>query len=408
MKKIVIISTIFIIFFYNVSLCDDNSYLDDSDNSDNYLLYETSEVSTSSNEPNTYSKNIIVIDRKTLRILYEKDAYSKVAMASTTKIMTCIIALEKCSLLDTVIISKKSATVTGSTLGLKENSKISFNDLLYGLMLRSGNDCAIAIAEHISGTVENYIDLMNNKALELGLKNTHFVSPHGLDDDEHYTTAYDLAILTDYALKNDTFKKIVSTKNYNITLNGFTKNIINTNELLNNVDGVYGVKTGFTFNAGRCLVTSCKRNNMDIIIVVLGANTKKIRGLDTLNLINYIYTNFKYIDISKTIDESFLEFNKKYLKRIILKKTSDFPIIKLEKKDNYLIPLKTNGNLKLLSKIYMPNILSPKSPANKAIGTLYIYNNNDLLCNINIYLDKKLSPNSWQFYYKKIFHFFKE
>ena len=402
MKRIIIISTIFIILFYNISFGDDN--LDDSDN---YLLYETSEVSASSNEPITYSKNIIAIDRKTLKILYEKDAYSKVAMASTTKIMTCIIALEKCSLQDTVIISKKSATVTGSTLGLKENTQISFNDLLYGLMLRSGNDCAIAIAEHISGTVENYIDLMNKKALELGLKNTHFVSPHGLDDNEHYTTAYDLAILTDYALKNDTFKKIVSTKNYTITLNGHSHNITNTNELLNNVAGVYGVKTGFTFNAGRCLVTSCKRNNMDIIIVVLGANTKKLRGLDTLNLINYIYTNFKYIDISKTIDDAFETFNKKYLKNIVLKKTSDFPIIKLEKKDNYLIPLKTNGNLKLLSKIYMPNVLSPKSPTNKAIGTLYIYNNNDLICNINIYLDKKLSPNSWQFYYKKIFNFYK-
>lgn len=403
LKKIIIVSSILIIVPSIACLGDDNLPVNELDD---YMQYSSFEVSSSNMEPNTYSKNIIVIDRKTLTPLYEKNAFSKVAMASTTKIMTCIIALENCDLTEKIIVSKNAASVKGSTLGLKENSEISLIDLLYGLMLRSGNDCAIAIAEHISGTVEDYIFLMNQKCLELGINNTHFVTPHGLDDDNHYTTAYDLAIITDYALKNAIFKKIVSTKNYNITLNGYLANITNTNELLNNVEGVYGVKTGFTFNAGRCLVTSCKRNDMDIIIVVLGSDTKKIRGLDTLNLINYIFKNYKYIDISTTINKAFSSYKNNYLNKVILYKTNDLPIIKLEEIDNYLVPLKTDGNIKLSTKIYMPNILSTNIDNKQVIGNLYIYNDTNLLCSLNIYLENRLSPNSWQFYYKKILNFF--
>lgn len=144
-----------------------------------------------------------------------------------------------------------------------------------GLMLESGNDAAIALAEHIGGGVEKFADLMNARAKELGLKNTHFVVPHGLDNEEHYTTALELAKITDYALKIEKFRNIVATKEYNVTINGYNKVISNTNELLGSLDGVYGVKTGFTNGAGRCLVTSCKRGELDIITIVLGADTKK-------------------------------------------------------------------------------------------------------------------------------------
>ena len=146
-----------------------------------------------------------------------------------------------------------------------------FMDLCYV----HGNDCAVAIAEHISGSVENFANLMNQKAQELSLTHTHFVTPHGLDDPAHYTTAYELALLTDYALKNKTFQNIVSTKTITITVNGYPRTISNTNELLGNLNGVYGVKTGFTFNAGRCLVSSCQQNGMDIIVVVLRSRYQK-------------------------------------------------------------------------------------------------------------------------------------
>ena len=171
-----------------------------------------------------------------------------------------------------------------------------------------GNDCAVAIAEHVGGSLEGFAELMNNKAIELGLVNTHFVTPHGLDDDNHYTTAYDLAVLTNYALNIEKFRNIVGTKTTSIMVGNYSRTITNTNELLGYVDGVYGVKTGFTGNAGRCLVTSCKRGNLDVIIVVLGADTKKIRGLDTRNVINYVFNNFEMVDTYEKIEFAFENF----------------------------------------------------------------------------------------------------
>ena len=188
---------------------------------------------------------------------------------STTKIMTATIIIENCDLSQSVTVSKKAASTGGSRLGLKTNDKITIKDLLYGLLLCSGNDAAVALAETAGGDIQGFSKLMNNKAKALGLKNTNFESPHGLDSDGHYTTAYELAILSDYALKNKTFLEIVGTKNYTVTINGYPKTLSNTNELLGNLNGIYGVKTGFTNGANRCLVTSCKRNDMDIICVVL-------------------------------------------------------------------------------------------------------------------------------------------
>lgn len=146
---------------------------------------------------------------------------------------------------------------------------------------------------------------MNIKAQELGLKNTHFVTPHGLDNDEHFTTPYELALITDYALKNKTFLQIVGTKNCTITINNSSKNLSNTNELLGALSGVYGVKTGFTNGANRCLVTSVKRDNLDIICIVLGADTKKDRTKDSIELIEFVFNNFELVNIKAKIQEEF-------------------------------------------------------------------------------------------------------
>ena len=172
-------------------------------------------------------------------------------------------------------------------------------------MLRSGNDAAVALAEYVGGSIEEFALLMNKKAKELGLENTNFVTPHGLDSDEHYTTPYELALLTDYALKNETFSKIVNTKTCNININGYERTISNTNELLGYLNGVYGVKTGFTNGAGRCLVTSIRRGDLDIICVVLGADTKKIRTTDSIKLIEYVFANFSKVNIKNIINEEF-------------------------------------------------------------------------------------------------------
>lgn len=172
----------------------------------------------------------------------------------------------------------------------------------------SGNDAAVALAEFIGGDISGFATMMNQKALELGLKSTHFITPHGLDQDEHYTTAFELAILTDYALENSTFAKIVKTSNCTISIDDHFKTLHNTNELLGHIDGIYGVKTGFTNGANRCLVTSCKRGDLDIICVVLGCDTKKDRSLDSIEAINYVFNNFSLINLKEIINKNFEEW----------------------------------------------------------------------------------------------------
>lgn len=200
-----------------------------------FFSYFPSSLANTQNDinlSNIYSKNYLVFDRNSSLTIIEKNGFDKTPMASTTKIMTCILAIEYGNLNDIVTISSNVNKISGSKLNLKENSQIKLEDLLYGLMLRSGNDAAYVIAEHISGNLENFLTLMNKKAKELKLYNTNFTSPHGLDNENHYTTCYDLALLTDYALKNDIFKKIVSTNSTNIFINNNLTNIHNTNNLL--------------------------------------------------------------------------------------------------------------------------------------------------------------------------------
>ena len=159
---------------------------------------------------------------------------------------------------------------------------------------------------------------MNRKAEELGLLHTHFTSPHGLDNPMHYTTAYELAIITDYALNIEKIAKVVNTKNYTVNINGYSKVITNTHELLGYLDGVNGVKTGFTNDAGRCLVTSVNRNGFNIIVVVLGANTKKIRTKDSIKIINYIYENYELVNLEEKILESYEKWKQINEKRIVI------------------------------------------------------------------------------------------
>lgn len=301
-KKILIY--LIILLSFNLEVYANNNQLSYNSNSITYIRVNNE------TEPKIYSKSAIVFDRTSKQILYEKDIYETRAMASTTKIMTAILIIENCNLTDTAVVSKKAAKTGGSRLGLKENDKITIHDLLYGLMLCSGNDAAVCLAEYMCGSVKSFANKMNIKALELGLFHTHFVTPHGLDDDEHFTTAYELALLTDYALSNETFAKIVNTKSTTISINGYSKNLTNTNELLGVVEGVNGVKTGFTGNAGRCLVTSCTRDNFNIITIVLGADTKKLRTLDSKNLIEYTYSNYTPYTFQNFIEDEYANWLK--------------------------------------------------------------------------------------------------
>ena len=351
--------------------------------------------------PTINSRAYVVIDRKSNTILIGKNENQKKKMASTTKIMTALVVIEHCTLSDTVEISKKSASTGGSRLGLKTGDKITVYDLLYGLMMRSGNDAAVALAEHVASSINNFANLMNEKAKTLGLTNTHFVTPHGLDEDEHYTTAYELAILSNYAMNNEIFAKIVGTKNYTITINGYSKNISNTNELLGNLTGVYGVKTGFTNGANRCLVTACKRNNMDIICVVLGADTKRFRTQDSIKLIEYAFKNFTYINANDLAIDYFENWKNENLKYLTINKSSStsFKLEVKASKTPILSILKNETNDIKTSISIKPNLEAPLYP-DSVIGSLTLSISDRNLITLDIINTDTIKKKNIPFYLK--------
>lgn len=222
---------------------------------------------------NVSASGAVLIEAESGRILYQKDANKRRPMASTTKIMTALVALEHGDLDAPIRIPAEAVGIEGSSLYLVENEVLTLRELLYGLMLRSANDAAAAIAVAIAGSVFDFSEMMNEKAEEMGLTNTHFDNPHGLDSEEHYTTAYELALITAEALKNEVFREIVSTyKKLLPQLNVPDRRlVVNHNRLLRTYDGCIGVKTGFTKKDGRCLVSAAERDGVTLIAVTLNA-----------------------------------------------------------------------------------------------------------------------------------------
>ncbi len=206
-----------------------------------------------------------VLDAVSGRVLYEKNPNQQSLIASTTKIMTALVVCEQCNVLDRMRIPKEAVGIEGSSMYLQEGEVLTIQELLYGLMLRSGNDAAVALAIYCGGTVEGFAELMNDKARNLGLKNTHFVNPNGLDAPGHYSTARDLAKLSAYAMENPVFRQTVSTK----TIKAGNRCLTNHNKLLWRVEGSDGVKTGYTKAAGRILVSSATRNDRRIIVATI-------------------------------------------------------------------------------------------------------------------------------------------
>jgi serine-type D-Ala-D-Ala carboxypeptidase (penicillin-binding protein 5/6) len=221
--------------------------------------------------PSVLAKAAAVIDVETGRILYEKNGNEKMRVASLTKIMTAIVAIEEGKLNDVVEVPAHAVGTEGSSIYLRQGEKLTLEQLLYGLMLRSGNDAAVTIADHVGGSVPGFVQLMNEKAEYLGLSNTHFANPHGLDQQGHYSTADDLAKLTAYSLHNEMFRKIVGTRTKTIPQEGqnWDRKLINKNKMLVFYSGADGVKTGYTKLAKRCLVSSATREGRQIAVVTL-------------------------------------------------------------------------------------------------------------------------------------------
>ncbi len=268
----------------------------------------------------TYSPHCLLMESSTGKIIYEKDAYERVYPASTTKIMTAILTLENCELSDTATVSHEAiytVPVGYSHASLVEGEILTIEELLNVLLIPSANDAANVLAEHIAGSVSSFATMMNTKALEIGCKDTNFVNPNGVHNENHYSTAYDLALIGRYAMQNETFRKIVSTTNYTLpATNKFsepsryfkTTNALLTPDDRDSVDNYYysyttGIKTGYTNAAGNCIVASAKKDDVEYIVVILGSerleNGLSARYIDCKTLFNYAFDNYKTYTINE-------------------------------------------------------------------------------------------------------------
>jgi D-alanyl-D-alanine carboxypeptidase (penicillin-binding protein 5/6) len=286
----------------------------------------------------------VLIEQKSGRILYEKDAHTKRRIASITKIMTAKLAIESGKMNQYVKVSEQATRAEGSSVYLKPGEKIKLKDLVYGLMLRSGNDTAVAIGEYVGGSVEGFAFLMNQKAKEIGMLNTHFANPHGLDDHEnHYSTAYDMAVLMRYAMQDKTFKKISGTKVYRAAnpTEDWDRVWKNKNRLLTKYKYTTGGKTGYTKRAKRTLVTSATKGDMSLIAVTLN-------GPDDWNdHISMYESGFKGFDMAEILSKGKIDGvnNKYYKNHLYVKKTIVYPVTS-EEMDLFSIKYKLNKTIK--------------------------------------------------------------
>lgn len=315
----------------------------------------------------------IVIEQSSGRILHEYNADTRMPMASTTKIMTALAVLENSDPDDLVIIPKEAQGIEGSSIYLKAGDCYTVKDLLYGLMLRSGNDSAVALAIHVAGSINAFSDIMNAKALELGAKNTNFTNPHGLHDDNHYTTARDLALITAKAYNNKLFRKIASSKSYKLKDNY----IYNKNKLLSSYEGADGVKTGYTTVSGRCLVSSSTRNKMQVICVVLNCYDMWERSKALMDKAHNEFTMTKVLDSTDIYE---------------IKLNNSNSTIKASAKTDKFYPLRANENKLLSSKINAIELCSPIN-AGESCGNKEVYLDNHLIFRENIYTIESIKNN---------------
>lgn len=332
------------------------------------------------------AKAMCVMESGSGRVLACKNENSQLAMASTTKIMTAITALENAKDLDEVFeISPKAVGVPGTSIYLRKGEKMTLRQLLYGLMLVSGNDASVAIGEKVGGTVNNFVEMMNKTALKIGAKNSHFDNTHGLDSKKHYTTAYDLALITSYALKNPLFKEIVSCKNIKIVSDqGKTRYLKNKNKLLNSFIGCNGVKTGFTDDAGRCLVSSAERDGMQVVCVVLNCGPM---FEECSTLMEQAFATYRLYDLTA---------NYAFPQKIKVEE-GEKDYVCVESRERFLYPL-SQGELENISYKYnLTDCVQAPVEKDSEVGKVEVYFNNDLLFEEKIFTIESVRGNTiWQ------------
>lgn len=296
------------------------------------ILLSHSFASAETLPPGVSAQSAVLMDQQSGRVLFAKNPHQKRRIASITKIMTAILAIESGKMNKKVTISDRAAYTEGSSLYLKPGEKMPLKDLVYGLMLRSGNDAAVAIAEFVGGSVEGFTHLMNEKAQQIGMTDTRFGNPHGLDDHRNmYSTAYDMALLTRYAMKNPTFRKIAGTKIYRVKDPDGSGMLVwkNKNKLLTRYKYSTGGKTGYTRIAKRTLVSTAKKGDMSLIAVTLNDRND---WEDHVNLFNWGFHNFEPVTIVKkgTVPHIRNDF---YKGKVYTKKSFEYPLTKKEKEN---------------------------------------------------------------------------
>ncbi len=312
----------------------------------------------------------IVINGKTRSIIYSKNSCSKLPMASTTKIMTALILAEYNTPEKEVTVTAPMVAVEGSSMGLRVGDIVTYNDLMYGILLCSGNDAANTVAMSICGSTQKFAELMNNKAAELGLKNTHFVTPSGLDADGHYTTAYDLALLASFALENEYFKQVAATKSILLNYGGSSQYLSNHNKLLKIYDGAVGVKTGYTSKAGRCLVSAAERDGIMIIAVTLNDRDD---WNDHINLLDFGFEKSKSVMTEFSCPESISCIG------------SEEGHIKVSCEN---IPIGISNNDKLDYITYLPRFVYADILAGEKLGYAEVYSNGYKILTLDILADE--------------------
>lgn len=340
---------------------------------------------------NLTAESAILIDMDTGQILYEKNPHLKLHPASTTKIMTGILAIENGNLNDVVTVDEETPyVIKGSHIALEPGEKLTLKDLLYALLIESANDSALVIAKHIAGTAEEFAKMMNDKAKELGALNTNFVNPHGLTDENHLTTAYDLSLIARYAMKNETFREIVSNYTYTIpptNKKDESRHLKSHNELLYSSKKIYvdgkmvpikyegatGIKTGYTTEAGNCLVASAERNNKRLIAVVLKSTGNEMFS-DIHKLFNYGFENFDKVTLA-TKNEFIQNFQVK---------NGKLPIVPGIIKDDFSYFLPKDYSDKVTQKIEVDEELKAPIEEGEIIGKVNYYLDGELLGSVDI------------------------
>lgn len=384
LKRILAIVIVLMILFLTVIYADDMNEAASTSS-----IFEDLAVETfNGDEPVINAQSAIVMDFDTGRVIFEKNAYQRRPMASTTKVMTAIIALENGNLDDIVTISRNATSIHGSLMHLHTGEKLPLRDLMYGLLLCSGNDASIAIAEHVGGSVEGFLEMMNNKAKEIGANNTHFTSPHGLDDVGHHSTAYDMALITKYALNIPVFNEIVKTKSIQVG----NRYLNNSNEMLTSYEGADGVKTGYTGRAGRCLITSATRDGRRFISVVLFCDSRSQRALSSKKILDYTFSLY----YPRTIISS------QYLGSLPVEKGFEKSVpIYVEK--TITLPLSDEEVAALYTKLSLPDYIQAPITEKSVVGTLSVYLGDKILCESSIRAGKSIKQKTILQYFIDVF-----